>query len=84
MMLTFGENSCAFGPCPRSLERGGPGCDMCDRVAKLPQPVFKDAIHEREKINPERDGVPTLAAAKERRHPMWEKRHRQGPHRGNA
>lgn len=30
--------SCGFGPCERSLERGGKGCDLCDRVAKLPQP----------------------------------------------
>lgn len=27
--------SCALGPCDRSRERGGPGCDLCDRVAKL-------------------------------------------------
>ena len=26
---------CAFGPCDRSLENGGPGCDLCDRVAKI-------------------------------------------------
>jgi len=33
--------SCAIGPCDRSLEMGGAGCDMCDRVAKLPQPNFR-------------------------------------------
>ena len=26
---------CAFGPCDRSIENGGPGCDMCDRVSKI-------------------------------------------------
>lgn len=40
--------SCATGTCERSKDHGGPGCDMCDRVAKLPQPKFrsKDALVE--------------------------------------
>lgn len=39
---------CGFGQCERSRDRGGHGCDMCDRVAKLPQPKFKsrDALVE--------------------------------------
>lgn len=31
-------NSCGLGPCDKSRERGGAGCDLCDRVAKLAQP----------------------------------------------
>lgn len=27
---------CGFGPCVDSLERGGAGCDLCDRVAHIP------------------------------------------------
>lgn len=26
---------CGFGPCKHSKERGGHGCDMCDRVAQI-------------------------------------------------
>jgi hypothetical protein len=26
---------CGFGPCQHSLERGGEGCDLCDRVAHI-------------------------------------------------
>ncbi len=55
---------------------------MCDRVAMLPQPRIREAFRAKDKAT--RDGKPTLAAAKERRHPMWQKRHRDGPHRGNA
>jgi hypothetical protein len=28
------------GNCEHATENGGKGCDMCDRVAKLPQPKF--------------------------------------------
>ncbi len=77
-------SSCAIETCERSAQRGGPGCDMCDRVALLPQARTMDVIRAREHKNAERGGVPKLAAAKERRHPMWEKRHREGPHRSNA
>lgn len=41
-------------------------------------------VHEREHRNATRDGDPKLAGAKARRHPMFEKRRRDGPHRGNA
>jgi hypothetical protein len=75
-------SSCAIETCERSAQRGGPGCDMCDRVAMLPQPRTMETIRAKDKAT--RDGTPTLAAAKERRHPMWEKRRRDGPHRGNA
>lgn len=81
---------CGFGPCRNSLERGGKGCRLCDVIAKLPQPrrsiaAAVDAdVHEREHRNAARDGDLKLAGAKQRKHPMWEKRRRQGPHRGNA
>jgi len=81
---------CAFGPCRDSRERGGAGCHLCDVIAKLPQPpssrrvVGELEIHDREKANAARDGDPKLSGAKQRRHPMFEKRRRQGPHRGNA
>jgi hypothetical protein len=89
-----GREGCGFGPCLDSIERGGCGCYLCDTVARLEQPAARrrsldaaaaDAnVHEREHTNAARDGDPKLAGAKSRRHPMWEKRRRQGPHRGNA
>jgi hypothetical protein len=41
---------CAFGPCDNSIDNGGAGCDLCDRVAKLPsmkrrQSMMPDAHH---------------------------------------
>lgn len=33
------REGCAFGPCRQSLERGGAGCRLCDRIAKIQQPV---------------------------------------------
>jgi len=59
-------------------------CRLCTVVAHLPQVRTMDAIHERDTKNTARDGDAKLSAAKERRHPMWQKRHRDGPHRGNA
>lgn len=82
-----GREGCGFGPCVDALERGGRGCHLCDVIAHLKQPrgrVTADPQDEKEQNNPERDGAPTLAGTRERRHPMWEKRHRDGPHRGNA
>lgn len=29
------HEGCGFGPCKHSKDRGGHGCDMCDRVAKI-------------------------------------------------
>lgn len=34
--------SCAFGPCDRSTEHGGPGCYLCDVISALPQPGFTE------------------------------------------
>ena len=83
---------CAFGPCLASSSRGGAGCHLCDVIAKLPQPARRgglvaateDPADVKPQANPARDGDPKLAGAKERRHPMYEKRRRQGPHRSNA
>ncbi len=84
---------CAFGPCSSSRARGGEGCYLCDVIATLPQPTRRgglvdasadDPADEKPQANAARDGDPTLAGARERRHPMWEKRRRQGPHRGNV
>lgn len=66
-----------------------PDCRLCTVIADLPLngriAAAVDAdVHEREHKNAARDGAPKLAAEKERRHPMFEKRRRQGPHRGNA
>lgn len=86
-----GREGCAFGPCLEAIERGGRGCYLCDVIAKLPQPkparlvaAAAADVHEREHTNAARDGVPKLSGEKTRRHPMFEKRHRDGPHRGNA
>ena len=93
-----GREGCGFGPCLSSLERGGRGCYLCDTIARLEQPRTRsrgladeadaaavDAdVHEREHKNPARDGDAKLSGAKERRHPMYEKRRRQGPHRSNV
>lgn len=38
--------SCCFGPCDASAARGGKGCDLCDRVAKIPQPKRREARDE--------------------------------------
>lgn len=46
-------------------------------------PCRSDSKPEKEDTST-RDGENKLAAAKERRHPMWEKRRRVGPHRSNA
>lgn len=86
-----GREGCGFGPCLDSRERGGRGCYLCDTIATLPQPIKRlapaavdEGIHEREHANAARDGDPKLSGAKERRHPMYEKRRRQGPHRSNV
>jgi hypothetical protein len=34
---------CAVGACDRSQAMGGPGCDLCDRVAMIQQPVLERA-----------------------------------------
>lgn len=85
-----GREGCGFGPCLDSLERGGRGCYLCDTIAKLEQPAARRVdvaaadVSEREQKNAARDGDPKLSGAKARRHPMFEKRKRQGPHRGNV
>jgi hypothetical protein len=90
-----GREGCGFGPCLSSTQRGGPFCYLCDTIARLEQPrararALTDAaavdadVHEREHRNAARDGDPKLSGAKERRHPMYEKRRRQGPHRSNV
>ncbi len=78
---------CGFGPCRDSRERGGGGCDLCDRVAHLPQPpasrrvVGELEIHEREHTNAARDGDPKLSGEKDRGNLAFQKRRRVGPHR---
>ena len=78
-----GREGCAFGPCLNSSERGGRGCHLCDVIAKLPQPGRRlvDADPVKPQANAARDGDPKLAGERERRHPMWVKRRRDGPHR---
>jgi hypothetical protein len=100
--------SCAIGPCDASLERGGAGCDLCDRIAKIrivrcvgltqaeQKPcalveghrgpckpstngkVERAELKESEPL-PDLTGPRAAAIALGRR-----KRHRDGPHRGNA
>jgi hypothetical protein len=92
-----GREGCGFGPCLSSIERGGRGCYLCDTIAKLEQPRARAAaglapdvaavdadVHEREHKNAARDGAPKLSGEKERQHPMFEKRRRDGPHRSNV
>lgn len=38
MVTTIG---CALGPCVKSAQRGGPGCHLCDVIAKLDQPRLR-------------------------------------------
>lgn len=70
-----------FGPierCPHPTTDG----DDC-RLVKGHSPPCKsekDGRPEKEAAST-RDGTPKLAGAKARRHPMWEKRKRVGPHR---
>ena len=33
--------SCAFGPCDKSLARGGPGCCLCDYITTLQEPPLR-------------------------------------------
>lgn len=40
---------CAMGPCDRSKECGGDGCDLCDRVAHLPQPSMRHDLQKRDR-----------------------------------
>lgn len=61
-------------------------CYMCYVMPQLfTQPVLKKqaeveaAILEERTENPKQDGDPKLAAARERRHPMFVKRTRAGP-----
>lgn len=63
--------------------------DRCDRhlvehctLVKGHPPPCKDTTkgESKKSENATRDGEPTLAAARQRRHPMFEKRSRQGPH----
>lgn len=83
-----GREGCGFGPCLESLERGGSGCYLCDTIARLAQPAAKRALVEAADVKPtanaSRDGDPKLSGAKARRHPMFEKRRRDGPHRSNV
>jgi hypothetical protein len=83
-----GREGCGFGPCLDSRERGGRGCYLCDTIARLEQPAARaraaDPADVKQQTNPERDGAPKLAGERERRHPMWEKRRRDGPHRSNV
>lgn len=81
-----GREGCGFGPCLDSLERGGRGCTLCDVTAKLPQPGARrlESADVKPQANAARDGAPKLSGEKDRRHPMFEKRRRQGPHRGNV
>jgi hypothetical protein len=64
--------SCAFGPCDQSRERGGAGCDLCDRVAKLPQPSTSTMLERQAKY-----AVPDASRKKAPKHPMFTKRHRK-------
>lgn len=58
-------------------------CYLCYLMPRLfaQPPSAMDAI--RAEANPTRDGSPKLAAEK-KRNLIFEKRRRQGPHRGNA
>lgn len=83
-----GREGCGFGPCLDSIERGGRGCYLCDTIARLAQPAHAraaaDPVDEKKQANAARDGAPKLSGEKERRHPMFEKRRRDGPHRSNV
>jgi hypothetical protein len=69
---------CALGTCV------DPDCYLCAVVAKLPQPESAAEREERKAANATRDGAPTLAGERKRKNIAFRKRHREGPHRGNA
>ncbi len=83
-----GREGCGFGPCLDSRERGGAGCRLCDVIAHLEYPgrarAAADPAGEKPQANAARDGAPKLSGERERRHPMWNKRKREGPHRSNV
>jgi hypothetical protein len=75
----------SLGGCADSTANGGAGCYLCDVVAKLPQPkTALDLISDREQKNATRGGAEKLSGERTRGNIAFRKRHRQGPHRGNA
>ena len=76
---------CAFGPCQNSIERGGASCDLCDRVAKIPQVGGRlktsDPADVKPQQNAARGGAPKLAGERARGNLAFQKRRRVGPHR---
>jgi hypothetical protein len=40
-MATPKRRGCWNGPCDDSVANGGPGCHLCDVIAKLPQPASR-------------------------------------------
>lgn len=66
----------SLGGCDHSQSNGGAGCHLCDVIAKLPQPRFRETIRAGEKAT--RDGDPKLAAERKRGNLMFRKRQRAG------
>ena len=75
--------SCAIAPCEDSRERGGPGCDLCDRVAKLPQLKTRLDLQKRDRAElKDAEPLPDLSAPRAAAIALGRrKRHRVGPHR---
>ncbi len=53
-----------------------------DLLPPAPTPLELEPVRAQQ--NPTRDGAPKLSGERERRHPMFEKRRRDGPHRSNV
>jgi hypothetical protein len=87
--------TCAFGPCACfahpvcTVNQRFPAkvrCDVlledgrCRFIAGHEGDCKSDSGSTKPSTNATRDGDPKLAAARERKHPMFVKRHRAGPH----
>lgn len=65
---------------------GDPGCRLCTVVARMPQPVFRGDLQKRDRAELRESKVlPDLTGPRAAAIALGQvKRHRDGPHRGNA
>lgn len=69
---------------PQPRRRGAPLVDDAADGAWFGGDAGAEELHQRELVNPTRDGAPKLSGERERGNLAFQKRRRQGPHRGNA
>lgn len=69
---------------PQPRRRGAPLVVEAADAAWFGGDAGAEELHQRELANPTRDGAPKLSGERERGNLAFQKRRRQGPHRGNA